>query len=301
VVYAGVDLAVERGERLALVGVNGAGKSTLLKILGGVLPFDAGERVLGPHVAVHYYAQHQLDALDPARTVLEELDTVGADLDRTRLRTILGAFLFSGDAVDKRVGVLSGGEKARVALAKMLVRPAALLCLDEPTNHLDLASREVLEAALAEFPGTIVFISHDRYFINRIATAVVQVVDGTLTRFPGSYDDYVEVLARPGPPVPAAPAPAKAAARSARAERAPRRRVSPEVRALQRRVEEIERQIHDLETRLAEITAALGDPALYADGGRARDIAHERKRAEEQMAWLMHEWEALASALAAHD
>jgi ATP-binding cassette subfamily F protein 3 len=196
VVYAGVDVVVERGERLALVGDNGAGKSTLLKVLAGVLTFERGERTLGAHVAVHYYAQHQLDALDPSRTVLEELEAVAPEATHTRLRTILGAFLFSGDSVDKKVAVLSGGEKARLALARMLVRPAALLCLDEPTNHLDLASREVLESALAHFPGTIVFISHDRYFINRIATAVVQVAHGTLTRYPGSYDDYLDAKAR---------------------------------------------------------------------------------------------------------
>jgi len=196
VVYAGIDVAVERGERLALVGDNGAGKSTLLKMLAGVLDFDRGERLLGSHVAVHYYAQHQLDALVPTRTVLEELEAVAPEATHTRLRTILGAFLFSGDSVDKKVAVLSGGEKARLALARMLVRPAALLCMDEPTNHLDLASREVLEAALAAFPGTIVFISHDRYFINRIATVVVEVAHGALARFPGSYDDYLEAKAR---------------------------------------------------------------------------------------------------------
>jgi ATP-binding cassette subfamily F protein 3 len=196
VVYAGVDLAVERGDRVALVGDNGAGKSTLLKILAGVLAFDRGERTLGSHVAVHYYAQHQLDALDPTRTVLEELEAVAPESTHTRLRTILGAFLFSGDSVDKKVAVLSGGEKARLALARMLVRPAALLCLDEPTNHLDLASREVLESALAEFPGTIVFISHDRYFINRIATVVVEVAGGRLTSYPGSYDDYLDAKQR---------------------------------------------------------------------------------------------------------
>jgi len=191
VVYRGVHLEVERGERLALVGDNGAGKSTLLKMLAGVLAFDRGERTLGSHVAVHYYAQHQLDALNPARTVLEEMEAVAPESTHTRLRTILGAFLFSGDTVEKKVSVLSGGEKARLALGRMLVRPAALLCLDEPTNHLDLASREVLEAALAGFPGTIVFISHDRYFINRIATVVVEVAGGALTRFPGTYDDYL--------------------------------------------------------------------------------------------------------------
>jgi ATP-binding cassette subfamily F protein 3 len=191
VVYRAVDFDVERGEKVALVGVNGAGKSTLLKILAGALAFDAGDRVLGTHVAVHYYAQHQLDALDVSRTMLEELEAAAPALGQTRLRTILGAFLFSGDAVEKKISVLSGGEKARVALAKMLVQPAALLCLDEPTNHLDLASREVLEEALAAFPGTIVFISHDRYFINRIATRIVHVDHGVLTSYLGGYDDYL--------------------------------------------------------------------------------------------------------------
>jgi ATP-binding cassette subfamily F protein 3 len=191
VVYAGVDFQVERGDRVALVGVNGAGKSTLLKMLAGALPFDAGERVLGSHVEVQYYAQHQLDALDPTRTVLEEIELAAPDAQISRLRTILGSFLFSGDTVEKKVTVLSGGEKARLALAKMLARPAALLCMDEPTNHLDLASKEVLEEALAGFTGTIVFISHDRYFINRIATQVVEVDHGRLTTHLGTYDDYL--------------------------------------------------------------------------------------------------------------
>src|SRR5437899_2917781 len=196
VVYTGVDFEVERGMRVAFVGPNGAGKSTLLKILAGVLPFDRGERVLGVHVGVHYYAQHQLDALTVSATILEELERAAPELGQTRLRTLLGAFLFSGDAVDKKIAVLSGGEKARVALAKMLVRPAALLCLDEPTNQLHLASREVLEQALATFPGTIVFISHDRYFINRLATTIVEIVRGTLTRHLGNYDDYLAAKTR---------------------------------------------------------------------------------------------------------
>src|SRR2546426_178596 len=196
VVYAGVDFEVERGMRVALVGPNGAGKSTLLRMLAGVLPFERGERVLGVHVAVHYYAQHQLDALTISATILEELERAAPELGQTRLRTILGAFLFSGDAVEKKIAVLSGGEKARVALAKMLVRPAALLCLDEPTNHLDLASREVLERALATFPGTIVFISHDRYFINRIATSIVEITRGSLVVHQGNYDDYLAAKTR---------------------------------------------------------------------------------------------------------
>ena len=225
VVYAGIDLDLERGERIALVGPNGAGKSTLLRILAGVLAPDGGERVLGAHVTTHYYAQHQLDALDPARTLLEEMEAAAPETDRTRLRTLLGAFLFSGDAVDKRVAVLSGGEKARLALARMLVRPAPFLCLDEPTNHLDLASRDVLEDALAGFAGTMVFISHDRYFINRLATKVVEVRDGRLVIHLGGYDDYhAAIEGRPaGATAPAAePAAPRGGEATGKRDRAPR-------------------------------------------------------------------------------
>jgi len=346
VVYRGIDVAVERGERVALVGDNGAGKSTLLKMLAGVLAFDRGERTLGSHVAVHYYAQHQLDALNPARTVLEEMEAVAPESTHTRLRTILGAFLFSGDSVDKKVAVLSGGEKARLALARMLVRPAALLCLDEPTNHLDLASREVLESALAGFPGTIVFISHDRYFINRIATVVMEVAGGALTRYPGTYDDYLDAKARGvggeptgagagGPARPAIryvsepasrpPRLALAGERERRGQGSPHRaeparqpasppaapappvariikkKTTPEVRELKRRVEELERQIHALEQRIAEIGAMLTNPRLYADGDRVREISRERKAAEEQISGLMREWESLSTELATHE
>jgi ATP-binding cassette subfamily F protein 3 len=333
VVYAGIDFDIERGDRVALVGVNGAGKSTLLRILAGVLPFERGERTLGAHVAVHYYAQHQVDALSPERTVLEELEAVAPEAAHMRLRALLGAFLFSGDAVDKKVSVLSGGEKARLALAKMLVRPTALLCLDEPTNHLDLASREVLEDALAGFSGTIVFISHDRYFINRMATKIVEIAGGALTTYLGDYDDYLAAKARMtteaaegrgalrpskgnssgGPPAPPRPRRrghlnAEAATESsavddgdARDRTKHRRRVDPEVRELRRRLEEVERQIHALEERLRQLGDTLGDPNLYADGERVRAVALERKSAEEQVAWLMREWEALSTELAAHE
>ena len=317
VVYAGIDLDLERGDRVALVGPNGAGKSTLLRILAGVLAPDTGERALGAHVTTHYYAQHQLDALDPARTVLEEMEAAAPDTDRTRLRTLLGAFLFSGDDVAKRVGVLSGGEKARLALARMLVRPAPFLCLDEPTNHLDLASRAVLETALAEFAGTMVFISHDRYFINRLATKVVEVRDGRLLTHLGGYDDYRADLDRLGasPKAPAAeprPTPSGPATRGGdagtaaadvdRAGRRPRRsRVDPAVRELRRRLDSLEGEIHALEARLAELGTALADPGLYADAERARTVALERREAEEHVAWLLHEWETLSESLAAHE
>ena len=314
VVYAGVDFEVERGAKIALVGPNGAGKSTLLRMLAGALAFDRGERTLGAHVAVHYYAQHQLEALTPTLTVFEELERAAPEFGQTRLRTILGTFLFSGDAVEKKISVLSGGEKARVALAKMLVRPAALLCLDEPTNHLDLASREVLESALAAFPGTIVFISHDRYFINRIATGIVEVARGTLVTYLGTYDDYLDAKARataaesstaPAPRLPAAPSvptrpePAPRANRPEASKRTGK--VAKDVRELRRRLEDVERQIHALEARLAEIGERLGDPAFYADSERVRAVAAERKSAEEQVTWLMREWEQLSTALAAHE
>ena len=192
VVYAGTDFRLLRGDRVALVGVNGAGKSTLLKIVAGVLPIEGGDRVPGHNVSVHYYAQHQLDALNSRNTVLEELATI-ADVEmQPRLRAILGAFLFSGDDVKKPVTVLSGGEKSRLALAKMLLRPANLLCLDEPTNHLDVTAREILEEALDQFDGTMLFISHDRYFINRIATKIVEVREGRLWEYAGDYDYYLE-------------------------------------------------------------------------------------------------------------
>jgi len=300
VVYAGVDFAAERGDRVALVGVNGAGKSTLLKLLSGVLRPDRGERTLGSHVAVHYYAQHQLDALDPTRTVFEELEQVAPEAGVTRLRTILGSFLFGGDAVDKRVAVLSGGEKARLALAKMLVRPAALLCMDEPTNHLDLASKEVLEEALAGFTGTIVFISHDRYFINRIASHVVEVDGGRLTTHLGNYDDYLARKSRPEPPKPeprqpkrkeTTPAPVAARARA-------RKDLEREIKSIRARLEAVEGQIHELEARLGEIGLALADPDLYRDGARARLIATARKETEERVAWLMQQWEELSQRLA---
>jgi ATP-binding cassette, subfamily F, member 3 len=335
VVYAGVDFLVERGDRVALVGVNGAGKSTLLKVLAGALAFDAGERVLGSHVEVQYYAQHQLDALDPTRTVLEELELAAPEAQMSRLRTILGSFLFSGDTVEKKVAVLSGGEKARLALAKMLARPAALLCMDEPTNHLDLASKEVLEAALSGFTGTIVFISHDRYFINRIATQVVEVDRGRLTTHLGSYDDYLDHKAAATTPA-AEPARstalkpasknktnvarsrASAAGGSAGAISGPpqmkglknetkdstspkktHKSLDREIKAIKARLGTVESQIHEMEARLQEIGLALADPDLYRDGDRARDIAQARRDTEERVAWLMKEWEDLSLRLSA--
>ncbi|MFQ5718714.1 MAG: ABC-F family ATP-binding cassette domain-containing protein [Acidobacteriota bacterium] len=189
-VYDGVDFRLQRGDRVALIGPNGAGKSTLLKVLAGMLPFEGGRRVLGHNIAPAYYAQHALDALDPRHTVIGELSGAADMATQPQVRGILAAFLFDAEEWEKPVAVLSGGEKARLALAKLLLRPANVLLLDEPTNHLDLKSRSVLEKALTGYTGTLCFISHDRYFINSIATSVCDVDSGHLESYPGTYEEY---------------------------------------------------------------------------------------------------------------
>jgi ATP-binding cassette subfamily F protein 3 len=192
IVYRDLNLSLRRGDRVALVGANGAGKTTLLKILAGVLPFEDGERKLGASVDIGYYAQYQLELLNPANTILEELRSVAQDEPEQRLRGLLGAFLFSGDDVHKKVEVLSGGEKSRLSIAKMLLRPANFLLMDEPTNHLDIASREILTDALEAYHGTLCFITHDRTLIREIANKIVEIRNGGPVVYAGNYDEFLE-------------------------------------------------------------------------------------------------------------
>ncbi len=313
-VYEGVDLAVSRGDRVALVGPNGAGKSTLLRILAGVLAPDRGARELGHKAAVAFYAQHQLEALDPARTLLEELGSVARLDDHARLRSHLGAFLFSGDDVEKRVAVLSGGEKARLALAKLLLRPSNVLVLDEPTNHLDVDACEVLEAALAAYTGTLVFISHDRRFIDALATRVVEVKAGTLREFIGNYSDYraklaaeeaadagtsqTQAAARAQPSGAAAPASAGASPEP-RQERQRQREGRKAREKLERRLETLEGEILEREKAVEALAWQLGDPGVFRDPERTRALEGERTELRQAIDAGYREWERLAAEIEA--
>jgi ATP-binding cassette, subfamily F, member 3 len=186
-----VNFMIERGERIALVGVNGAGKSTLIKLLARTERLSAGEYKLGHDVQVDYFAQDQYKELDPEARILDDLGELSPSSTQTHLRSLLGCFLFSGDDVFKRIGVLSGGERNRYALLKMLLHPANFLLLDEPTNHLDLRAKDVLLEALMKYTGTVVFVSHDRYFIDNLATRVFEIGDGQVEIYPGNYEDYL--------------------------------------------------------------------------------------------------------------
>jgi ATP-binding cassette subfamily F protein 3 len=302
-VFTSLDLLLRRGDRVALVGPNGAGKSTLLKLLAGRLTPESGSLELGHNVSVQYYAQHQLEALVPQDTVLETLERVAEPGSRQRLRTLLGSFLFSGGDVDKKVGVLSGGEKARLALARMLIRPSNLMLLDEPTNHLDLQSREVLEEALDEYEGTLVAISHDRYFINRIATSIAEVGGGCAVMFTGDYDTFLErhvpVDAPAGDRTTASADEGEAGSRdqkrdARRAEADERNRRYREKKALEEKIRPVEDEIHRLEAREKELETQLSNPDVYRDRDAAKSLGRERAEIVSRLSVLYERWEALA-------
>ncbi len=300
VVYEGVDLSIERHDRVALVGPNGAGKSTLLRILAGVLPFDSGERELGNRVEVAFYAQHALESLNPERNIMDELASSATLDDGARLRSHLGAFLFTGDDVEKKVGVLSGGEKARLALAKLLLRPSNVLVLDEPTNHLDVVACEVLEDALKQYKGTLAFISHDRAFINALATRVVEVKDGALREFSGNYDDYLRGIAGDAAAGAAGPEamPSSSSEASPKAQRAQERERRKAREKAERRISRIEAEILEKETSVSELAWKLGEPELFKDPTRRQEIESERSALSSTIEDLYAEWERLGAELA---
>jgi ATP-binding cassette, subfamily F, member 3 len=318
-IYSGVDFEAERGQRIVLVGPNGAGKSTLLKLLAGVLTPQAGERRLGHNVKDGYYSQYRVDMLHPDWTVLEEALATPQRVTETFVRTVLGSFLFRGDDVFKRVSVLSGGEKSRLALVKLLLDPPNLLLMDEPTTHLDLASTDALLDALQQFAGTVVFISHDVYFIRGLANHVVHVKDGRLTHYPGDYQYYVDRTTAQRAAVESAaqaaaaragwkPAPAtdeSASVLSRKEEKrlaAEQRQAQSRLRRAQRdRVHALEKEIAALEERQGELTRLLQQPETYADSRRTVEINVEMKDLLARLEQRTAEWESAATRLAELD
>lgn len=312
VVYRDLNLVIERGQKIALVGPNGAGKSTLLKLLAGVERPDAGSVRLGFRVCAAYYAQHQAEVMDPGSTVLKTMEERSAVGDAARVRAYLGAFLFTGDDVEKKVGVLSGGEKARLALARLLMEPAGLLLLDEPTNHLDMASREVLTEALRQFEGSIVFISHDRRLINAIATEVLEVVAGRPSRYPGDWEYYqwkreheMSPSLEPGCEglSPVLPTESRGGATESRGGAMPARGRSSyqERKELERRHRRVEKRIFELEERQKQLAGVMSSPSHGSDYQLLLDAHEESSRVADELESLYAEWEGLTNRVLAQD
>jgi ATP-binding cassette subfamily F protein 3 len=331
VVFAGANVHVERGDRVALIGPNGAGKSTLMRLLSGVEPADAGERIEGHQLVMQYFAQDEATRLDPTRTVYETLES-GSPLQMVpAIRTILGGFLFAGDDVHKKVAVLSGGERTRLAVARMLLRPANTLLLDEPTNHLDMDSKDVLLDALEDFGGTLILVSHDRYFIDKLATKIIDVGGGSIRVYPGGYEDYrwslaqratevaeaahkpVAAAPRPAPQAPTGPASASAPndrpstaapAQTDAASREERKRQEAIERRRRRAQESLARDVAELEARIAEreatmkeIEAEMAAPGFYENHELSKPVIDRHQALMWELGDLMHRWEELQQSL----
>jgi ATP-binding cassette subfamily F protein 3 len=300
VVYRGMEFEAERGQRIVLVGPNGAGKSTLLKLLAGVLPVQSGVRDLGLSVKVGYYAQYRVEMLRADRTVLAEAMDTPQRVSEELVRTLLGSFLFRGDDVFKPVGVLSGGEKSRLALVKLLLDPPNLLLMDEPTTHLDMASIDALIVALGQFSGTLIFISHDVYFIRQLALHCLHVDSGKLTHYHGDYQYYLDKsaaltpVATLPPPLPSA----KPVSREQkRRDSDARKALAQKQREAQKHLSTLETEIDRLEKTQLELTAELELPETYEKPGRAVEVNRHLTGVTESLAQTVADWERMSLSL----
>jgi ATP-binding cassette subfamily F protein 3 len=307
VVFPGIDLAVKRGEKIGIIGVNGAGKTTLLRMIAGELPFDAGAIKIGNGVKVGYYAQHHADTLDMTATAYEVVQRASPDASPNRVRSILGAFMFSGDDVDKPVKVLSGGERARVSLARLMIAPGNLLLMDEPTNHLDLASSESLAQSLTTFDGTLVFVSHNRSLIRTLATRIWNVEDQHVETYPGTLDEYLYSMVQrrqgvaileqgtlrdPRGATPVAPTkPREDDKARKRREAEERLQRSAKLGPLEKQVAQLEERIGVLEAEQKMRSAELSDPTVYDDAARRNKLLKDYQTASDKLEELTARWE----------
>ncbi len=299
-VFEKVNFVIERGDRVALVGVNGAGKSTLIKLLSGAEPLSTGEYRLGHNVTVDYFAQDQYKELDVDAKLLDDLTASAPRRTQTELRSLLGCFLFSEDDVFKRIGVLSGGERNRYALAKMLLSPTNFILLDEPTNHLDMRAKDVLLESLEEYAGTVVLVSHDRYFIDKLATRVFEIGSGEVTVFPGNYEDYLwrksgKPLDLPAADLGLTPNQVPGHATPAAVDKG--KRVNPmKIQKLKDRCAAIEGEIEKTETEIVQLQADLGNFKSTEETLRISQLAESRRSG---LSALLAEWEQLSQELEA--
>jgi ATP-binding cassette subfamily F protein 3 len=324
-VFRDVSLHIERGDRIALVGPNGSGKSTLMRLLSGEEAPDAGTRTVGHQVVMEYFAQDEATRLDPTLTVYETLEAGSPNDMVPAIRNILGGFLFAGDDIYKKAGVLSGGERTRLAVARMLLRPSNTLLLDEPTNHLDLDSKDVLLEALDDYGGTLVIVSHDRYFVEKLATKIIEIGHGDAVVYPGTYTEFLwhkehpaaqlpppkgptpkprpipkargqETTARnPKPSGPKGPAqPAKPDDREARKrQEAERRKMQRAAEVLRKRIADLEGRIAEREARVKDLEAAMSAPGFYDDREASKQLIEQHQTLMWEVGDLMSQWEAL--------
>ena len=311
-VFDGVSLNLQRGDKLAVVGVNGAGKTTLLKIIAGLEPAEGTVRP-GHNVILSYFGQHQAQELAGDQSILDTVYHTAVDMTITQVRSLLGAFLFTGDEVEKQVRVLSGGEKSRVALARMLVRPANLMLLDEPTNHLDMSSQEILQEALAQYEGTIIVVSHNRFFVNSFVNKVLEIRNGRATIHEGNIDDYLEWRRREETRASETATQSSSATRAVAAgdENSADRKVQRRQRALERqelnkklgpwrrKSEEAEQEIDRHERRKAELEALMAEPDLYSDQERWSATSREYGQVERHLERAFQRWEEAQAAIEA--